>query len=132
MATLSRGSNFDPPKLDISVDRYSAFMAWEERWEDYVIVTKLTDESAEYQSSTLRYMLSEETRKIYETFGLNEADKKNPKAIIDKLKEFAKGTVNESMERSIFNRRYQEEDEPFDDFLTEIKHLSKNCSFCAT
>ena len=31
-----------------------------------------------------------------------------------------------------FNQRIQEEGETFDDFVTDIKILSKNCNFCAT
>ena len=129
---VSRGSNFEPPKLDLSVDRYCAFKTWHERWTDYSVVTKLSDESPEYQCSTLRYTFTEETRKIYETLGLTDEEKKDPAVIIKKLEEFAKGTVNESMERHTFNSRIQEEDEPFDDFLTELKFLSKNCNFCDT
>ena len=48
---VSRGSNFDPPKLDLSVDCYCAFKTWHERWTHYSVVTRLKDESAEYQSS---------------------------------------------------------------------------------
>ena len=32
--------------------------------------------------------------------------------------------------RDSFNSKRQEEGEKFDDFLTEIKLLSKNCNFC--
>ena len=96
---VSRGSNFDPPKLDLSVDRYCAFKTWHERWTDYSVVTKLKDESAEYQSSTLRYTFSEETRKIY----LTNNEKKDPAVIIKKLEEFSKGIINESIEHHTFN-----------------------------
>ena len=123
-------SNFEPPKLDLTVDRYSAFKTWKDRWTDYVVVTKLSDEAAEYQSSMLRYTFTEETRKIYNTLNLTDEEAKSCNAILTKLETFAKGTINETMERHIFNSRSQEEDEPFDDFLTELKVLSKNCNFC--
>ena len=116
--------------MDLSVDRYSALKAWKDRWTDYVVVSKLDQETAAYQCSTLRYTFTEETRKIYNTLVLTEEEKNDCKAIIEKLESFAKGTVNETMERHTFNNRNQEEGETFDDFLTELKVLQKNCNFC--
>ena len=53
--------------------------------------------------------------------------------IDDIIKEtFARGIINETLERHNFNARTQQEGETFDDFLTEVKLLSKNCNFCAT
>ena len=121
---------FEPPKLDLTVDRYCAFKAWKDRWVDYAVVTELNQKPGEYQCSMLRYTFTEETRKIYNTLGLTADEAKNATTIITKLETFAKGTVNETMERHTFNSRRQEEGEPFDDFLTELKHLSKNCNFC--
>ena len=120
----------DPPKLDLSVDRYAAFKTWKDRWEDYVVVTKLAEESAGYQASMLRYSFTEDTRKIYNTLNLSEEEAKTSATIIAQLETFAKGTINETMERHILNSRKQEEGEEFDEFLTEIKILSKNCNFC--
>ena len=125
-------AKWEPPKLDLGVERYSAFKSWKQRWKDYAIVTKLNDESAEYKCSMLRYTFSDETQKIYETLGLTDDEEKDSEAIINKLETFAKGTVNETMERHTFNSRNQKDGEPFDDFLTEIKILSKNCNFCQT
>ena len=48
------------------------------------------------------------------------------------MEKFAKGIVNETLERHLFNSRCQEEGELFDDFLTDIKILSKNCGFCGS
>ena len=114
MANSRVNNNFEPPKLDLSVDRYSAFKTWKDKWTDYVVVTKLEAESPEYQASMVRYTFTEETRKIYNNLKLTEAEQKDAKAIIDKMKVFAKGTVNESLERYTFITRKQEADEPFD------------------
>ena len=38
--------------------------------------------------------------------------------------------VNETIERHLFNSRKQDDGEKFDDFLTDLKILSKNCNFC--
>ena len=125
-------AKWEPPKLDLGADRYSAFKAWKQRWKDYTIVTKMNDESAEYKCSMLRYTFSDDTQKIYDTLALTDDEAKNSEIIINKLEIFAKGTVNETMERHTFNTRNQEDGEVFDDFQTEIKLLSKNCNFCDT
>ena len=125
MAAAATGVKFEPPTLDLTVDRYSAYKAWFDRWTDYAIVTKLKDEAPEYQCSMLRYTFTEETRKIYNTLGLNADEAKDPAEIIKKLEAFAKGTVNETLERHTFNSRNQDEDECFDDFLTDLKVLIK-------
>ena len=129
---MAASAKWEPPVLDLSVDRYSAYKAWSDRWNDYSIVTKLKDENAEYRCSMLRYTFTEETRKIYNTLNLTADEAKDDKAIIEKLEAFGKGTINETLERHTFNSRNQEEGECFDDFLTELKILLKNCNFCGT
>ena len=129
---MAEKTHWEPPKLDLSVDRHSAFKTWKESWDDYAVITKLADNDAAYQCSMLRYTFTEDTRKIYNTLELTDDEKKDVKKILEKLEAFAKGTVNETMERHTFNCRSQEEGEPFDDFITELKVLSKNCNFCPT
>ena len=99
------------------------------KWIDYCIVTELEKKTPEYQSAMLRYTFTDETRNIYESLNLSETDAKDIEKIIDVLEKFAKGIVNETLERHLFNSRWQEEGELFDDFLTDIKILSKNCGF---
>ena len=119
-----------PPTLDLSVDRYAAFQAWNEKWQDYVMLTGLAEKAPEYQAAMLRYTFSEETRMIYESLSLKEEEKKDAQQILEKMKSFSKGIVNETMERHTFNNREQHEDELFDDYLTDLRMLMKNCNFC--
>lgn len=46
--------------------------------------------------------------------------------------QFARGVINETLERHKFFSRNQESGEIFDDYVTELKLLSKNCNFCET
>ncbi len=124
--------SWTPPVLDLSVDRYVAWKAWLAKWNDYYIVTELVKKEPAYQCAMLRYTFTDETRNIYDTLNLSENDAKDVAKIIEALEGFAKGIVNETLERHIFNCRVQEDGEMFDDFLTDIKILSKNCNFCGT
>ena len=129
---MAGSKNLTPPTLDLTVDRYAAWTAWKERWNDYIVCAKLTDETNKYQCSMLRYTFTEDTRKIYNALKLTNEQSENPKDIIEALEKFARGIINETMERHTFNTRRQESGKKFDDFLTDIKNLSKNCNFCAT
>lgn len=118
-----------PPKLDLALDRYAAFRAWKVRWTDYSVITSLNTKDKEYQCAMLRFCFTEDTQKIYESLNLTTDEVGE---IIDAMEKFAKGIINETLERHLLRIRKQEQSEPFDDFLTDVKVLSKNCNFCAT
>ena len=83
-----------------------------------------------YQAAMLRYCFVDKTRTVYESLKLSEEDNKDPEKILEAMETFAKGIINETLERHTFNARNQERGEAFDDFITEIITLSKNCNFC--
>ena len=124
--------SWNPPILDLSVDRNVAWKAWLAQWNDYFIVTELGKKAPAYQCAMLRYTFTDEARNIYDTLGLSENDANDVTKIIDALEGFAKGIVNETLERHVFNCRVQEEGELFNDFVIEIKLPSKNCNFFET
>ena len=120
-----------PPILDLTVDRYASFISWEEQWEDYVLLSDYQRQTDEVKAARLRYTFSAETRKIYNSLSLSSEEKKDPAIILQEIKKFAKGLVNETMERHQFNSRQQHEGETFDMYFTELKILITNCGFCA-
>ncbi len=119
-----------PPVLDLNVERYAAFKAWKEKWEDYALLSNLDRQDKKKQAALLRYTFSSDTRKIYNSLALADAQKEEPEQIIAELEKFAKGTINEILERHHFNNRRQQDGEKFDDFLTELKVLATNCNYC--
>ena len=105
-----------PPILDLSVDRYFAFKSWKEKWNDYVLITDLSAKTPEYKSAMVRYTFTAETRNIYDSLNLTEGEKKDPKIIIEKMETFARGVVNETLERHKFFAKRQQDGESFDDY----------------
>ena len=101
MAEVAKYLN--PPSLDLSVGRYNEFKQWKTKWYDYEVLTGLKEKPAEYQCAMLRYTFSTETRHIYDSFNLTEAESKNVELIVEKLETFAKGIINETMERHIIS-----------------------------
>lgn len=49
--------------------------------------------------------------------------------IIVEMEKFAKGIINETLERHKFSTKNQKEGEIFDDFLTELNYLAKLVTF---
>ena len=123
-------NNVNPPPLDLSVNRYSVWRTWRKRWEDFYTIAGLKNEEKSYVAAVIKYTFTDETRNIYESLNLTEQEEKDPKIILEKLENFSKGLVNKTLERHIFNGRQQEEGEAFDDYLTELKLLSRNCNYC--
>ena len=74
----------------------------------------------------------EETRKIYASLNLMQEESQICNMIITKLETFAKGIINETLERHAFNMRNKQDGGTVDEFLTDIEVLSKACNFCAT
>ena len=119
-----------PPVLDLNVERYAAFRAWKEKWDDYVLLSGLGDKDKKMQAAMLRYTFSTDTQKIYTSLSLSTATKEDPKLITDELEKYAKGTINETLECHHFKTRQQEDGEKFDEYLTELKVLATNCNYC--
>ena len=98
MADLLK-SALNSPTVDLSVDRYAAWTIWKQKWNDYSLLTKLSEQSKEYQCALLRYAFTDETRNVYESFNLSTEDAKDPKKILEALETFSRGMVNETLER---------------------------------
>ena len=55
-----------PPMLDLSVDRYNAWKAWKEKWDDYSELTGLKTKPDKYICAMIRYIFSNDTHNIYD------------------------------------------------------------------
>ena len=45
------GIKVSVPRLDLSVDRYSAFKSWKSKWDDYVMLSNLEAKQPAYQAA---------------------------------------------------------------------------------
>ena len=60
----------------------------------------------------------------------SDADKHDITKVIEKFDRYVIGEINESYERYIFNKRNQNVNEKFDDYLASLRMLAETCSFC--
>ena len=118
-----------PQRLDLTTDRGDAWHTWKVRWDDYVMLTDLTKASSAIQMAKLRSCLSDDTLRVVRSFELPEGQDTMVN-ILKRLEEYAKGQVNEVIERRHFNSRAQQEGETLDDYLVALKELATTCNFC--
>ena len=51
--------------------------------------------------------------------------------IIEAMRRYIDGHLNETVERHNFRRRVQQPGESFDDFLISLREFAKTCKFCS-
>ena len=120
-----------PPPVCLDTNISENWRFFKQKWRNYAVITKLQDQSRQYQVALLLHVLGEQALKIYNgfTFTSTEANR-SVEEILQKFDEFAIGDVNETYERYVFHSRFQNEAETFESFLTALRSLIKTCRYC--
>ncbi|XP_064469299.1 uncharacterized protein K02A2.6-like [Ornithodoros turicata] len=120
-----------PPKpLDISGDMWKAWKTWRAEYDLFAVATHLTQQPSKVQAATFLVCIGDVGRRIFDTFVFeNEADKQNVEVVRTKFEAYMKPTVNLTYHEFVFGKRDQKEGERFDDWLTELRTLARNCEF---
>nr|XP_037283835.1 uncharacterized protein LOC119176582 [Rhipicephalus microplus] len=120
-----------PPKpLDPSTDAWLAWKTWKSEFTLFSTATQLRKQPKEVQAATLLVTVGEEGRKAYNTFKFkDDADKNNVETLLEKFEEFYKPVTNLTFNEFRFGSRNQRPGECFNDWLTNLRLLAKNCEF---
>ena len=102
-----------PTKLELTGEIGMKFKQWKLRWDNFVSSTQLDKCSAQRRCAIMLSCIGEEALTIIDGLDHLLSDK-----ILDKLKKYCVGTLNETYERDIFNSRNQKVSETFDTFLS--------------
>ncbi|XP_040061474.1 uncharacterized protein LOC120836570 [Ixodes scapularis] len=82
------------------------------------------------QAATHLVCIGEEGRRIYTTFTFdNEEDREKLEVLKNKFAARMKPAINLKYHEFIFGKRDQKEDEKFDEWLTELRVLVRNCEY---
>ena len=73
--------------------------------------------------------IGEEAETVLDSTGLTEEERKQYATVLWKLDEHFKVRQNTIFERARFNRRYQQERESAEAYITELYRLSENCKY---
>lgn len=84
---------------------------------------------SEIKCAMLLNLIGEEALDLFNTFDLSEEDKKDYDKVMDAFEGYTSPKSNVVMERFKFNMRNQQHEEPFTNFLTDLKRLIKSCEF---
>lgn len=120
-----------PPKpLDPSADAWLGWKTWKCEFTLFATATQLCKQSKEVQAAALLVTVGEEGRKAYSAFKFeHEADRNNVDILLQKFEEFYKPVTNLTFNEFRFGSRDQKQGECFNDCLTELRLLAKNCEF---
>ena len=119
-----------PPPFDFK--RHEDWPKWIRRFERYRIASEMNKRNEELQINTLVYTMGDEADDIFKSFRFESPDHETK---YDKVREqFDNYFVvkrNTIFERSKFNMRKQETQEPVDAFITDLYCLSEYCEYGA-
>jgi len=119
-----------PASLNLSVNASENWKLWKQQWGNYMIVSRLNTEPADYQTALFLNCIGIDALKLYNGFVFESNEEKTVVNVIVKFDQHIIGKLNETYERYVFNSRAQSATETFDAYVTALRNLSKNCNFC--
>ncbi|KAB0797432.1 hypothetical protein PPYR_08426 [Photinus pyralis] len=105
---------------------------WRKFRQNFEIYLKASDKSTKDDETKIAIQLNiigEDAVEVYNTFTLSETDMVSFPAVLKAFDDHCSPKKNIVFERFKFFSRVQQEGEGFDQFLTDIKKLSKSCEF---
>ena len=103
---------------------------WEKQFGTYYVAAELDKKSKEVQVARLLNAAGPEAQEIHDLFTFaNDDEKKEYKTILQKFRDYCRPKKNVVYERHKFWSRRQNEGEPFDKWLKEVRVIAKDCEF---
>lgn len=103
---------------------------YKQQWENYTIVAQLEKKTEDYRVALFLYSIGSDAVKTYNSFDLNEENRRKLSEIIKEFDKYAIGETNETYERYMFNSRNQKDGESIDTYVGELRTLAQSCNFC--
>nr|XP_037273535.1 uncharacterized protein LOC119165467 [Rhipicephalus microplus] len=102
---------------------------WLSRYEDYAVVSGLTQASGDMHVRSLLYCMGLEARLLLETFSLDTASLASFQAVAASFTDHFVHPANEHYESSRFHRRVQLPGESVDAYYAELCRMVKRCNY---
>ncbi|XP_042147251.1 uncharacterized protein LOC121836427 [Ixodes scapularis] len=131
-ATAGNGKSVLPaPKpLDTSQDIWVAWKLWASEYKLYATATGLATKPKEIQAATFLVVIGEEGRRIFRTFNFEtEEDRDDVDKLFKTFEEHCKPVINLAYHDFVFGTRDQKSGERFDELLTKLRTLIRNCEY---
>ena len=101
---------------------------WLCQFEQYHLVSSLSEKGEECQVSTLLYCLGENAVDVFDTTCISAENKKYSR-VVEEFDNYFKVRKNIIYECVHFNKRNQLPNEPVEQFITEVHRLGDSCEF---
>lgn len=120
-----------PPPLALS--KGNAAVNWKrfrDQWANYEEATLLTSQPSTRRAAILLSCIGTDAYDIFRGMAFpNDNDKHDVDKIMLAFDKFCIGEINVSYERYVLNKRVQEANESFDNFLSDTRHLIRSCEY---
>ena len=123
----------DPPEpLSFEGNVRENWRRWKQEFELYLAATESDGKSEKVKSSILLTCIGKRAREIYNTFTFQtEEDKMKVSPILSKFTAYCNPRKNTTFLRYQFFSYNQQDGQPFDDFVTELKKRAEECAFAS-
>lgn len=108
------------------------YRKFKQAFDNYLIATEKDKKTSKVKVAILLNLIGEEGVEVYNNFTLTNEDKLNYEKVIEEFNKYVLPKKNILYERFKFYNRCQEENEPFDNFLQELKKMVRSCEFGET
>ncbi|XP_046590280.1 uncharacterized protein LOC124293457 [Neodiprion lecontei] len=119
-----------PPKcMNVGANLSENWRKFKQSCDIYMKVSGKTSIESEMKVAIFLNLIGEDAVELFNTFNLSDADKTNEHKVIEHFEAYCVPKKNVVFERFVFYKRDQQDGETFEQYLTDIKKLSKNCQF---
>ena len=117
------------PRMDWDArDLANAFKKFREHAE-FMLGGPLEKKSEEAKCNYLMLWMGEKGREIFSTWELTQDQKKDLNSYFEGFEKYCKPKSNTIYSRFLLRSRIQKDSEPFDEYVTELKLLIKDCDY---
>lgn len=102
---------------------------WIQQFKLYMCAGEKDKKPEKLQCALLLHCAGEQAQELYNTFTFADGEVDGIEPLIKKFADYCTPRKNTTYERHVFNNRIQRPDETFDQFLTDLRILSKNCEY---
>ena len=102
---------------------------WIQGFELYLTATGIGEKAEKVQVATFLHVAGIEARRVYNAFEIDEGDIEKIDVLKTKFKEYCEPRKNLTYIRHVFFTRNQGQDEPIDNYLTDLRNKAQPCEF---
>lgn len=118
-----------PGPLNLEGNVSENWRRWIQQFKVYLCASEKDQKDEKLQCALLLHCAGEQAQELYNTFTFTQDEADKIESLIKKFEDYCTPKKNTTYERHVFNNRVQKPDETFDQFVTDLRILSRNCEY---